>query len=49
MPCRPSPVEARARVLKMGKSIVFTTAELFQNDKLIAIATATNKLTDIIK
>ena len=49
MPCRPSLVEARARVLKMGRSIVFTTAELFQDDKLIATATATNKLTDIIK
>ena len=45
--CRPAPVELRAKVLKMGKTIAFTSAEMFQDDKLIATASATNKLVKI--
>jgi len=42
--CRPAPVELRAKILKMGKSIAFTSAEMLQDNKLIATASATNKL-----
>ena len=35
---------ASAKIIKMGKSIAFTSAELHQNDVLVATATATNKL-----
>jgi acyl-coenzyme A thioesterase PaaI-like protein len=42
--CRPGMVEVQSKVLKMGKSIAFTTAELFQDNQLIATASATNKL-----
>ena len=45
--CRPAPVELRAKILKMGKSIAFTSAEMFQDNKLIATASATNKLVRI--
>jgi hypothetical protein len=31
----------------MGKTIAFTSAEMFQDDKLIATASATNKLVKI--
>ena len=39
-----SDVIAKSIIIKQGKSIAFTKAELFQNDKLIATASATNKL-----
>ena len=42
--CRPGLVEVQSKVLKMGKSIAFTTAELFQDNQLNATASATNKL-----
>ena len=45
--CRPGLVEVQSKVLKMGKSIAFTTAELFQDNQLIATASATNKLVPI--
>ena len=45
--CRPAPVELRSKVLKMGKSIAFTSAEMFQDGILIATASATNKLVKI--
>jgi acyl-coenzyme A thioesterase PaaI-like protein len=45
--CRPAPVELRSKVLKMGKSIAFTSAEMFQDGVLIATASATNKLVQI--
>ena len=45
LPCRPA--EVRAKVLKMGRSIAFTSAEMFQDDTLIATASATNKLVKI--
>ena len=45
--CRPAPVELRSKVLKMGKSIAFTSAEMFQDGVLIATASATNKLVKI--
>lgn len=44
LPCRPGRVEAKAKILKMGRSIAFTTAELFQDGNLIATASSTNKL-----
>ena len=45
--CLPAPVELRSKVLKMGKSIAFTSAEMFQDGVLIATASATNKLVKI--
>lgn len=47
--CRPAPLEVQSRVLKMGRSIAFTTAEMFQDGNLIATASATNKLIKFIK
>jgi acyl-coenzyme A thioesterase PaaI-like protein len=44
MPCAPGDVRAISKITKEGKSISFTEAKLFQNDKLIAISTATNKI-----
>jgi acyl-coenzyme A thioesterase PaaI-like protein len=44
LPCRPAEVEVTARILKAGKSIVFTSAELAQDGNLVATASATNKL-----
>ncbi len=35
---------AKAKIEKLGKSIVFTTGSLHQEDKLIATASSTNKL-----
>ena len=43
-PCAPGTVEAISKIIQFGKSIAFTEAQLFQNSKLIASATATNKL-----
>ena len=37
-------VTSRAKIIKQGKSIVFTTANLFQRDDLIATASASNKI-----
>ena len=37
-------VTSRAKIIKQGKSIVFTSANLFQKDGLIATATASNKI-----
>ena len=45
--CRPAPIELRSKVLKIGKSIAFTSAEMFQDGVLIATASATNKLVKI--
>jgi acyl-coenzyme A thioesterase PaaI-like protein len=44
LPCRPAEVQVTSKILKAGKSIVFTSAELFQDGNLIATASATNKL-----
>jgi len=33
-----------SKILKMGKSIVFTLAEMKQNNEIIATASATSKL-----
>ena len=44
LPCRPKRLEVHAKILKMGKSIAFTSAELYQDGNLVAAATATNKL-----
>lgn len=43
-PGAPGEFIASAIVTKMGKSIAFTSAELFQGERLVANATATNKL-----
>ena len=37
-------VTSRAKIIKQGKSIVFTSANLFQEDDLIATASASNKI-----
>ncbi len=37
-------VTSRAKIIKQGKSIVFTSAKLFQKDDLIATASASNKI-----
>ena len=37
-------VTSRAKIIKQGKSIVFTTANLFQKDVLMATASASNKI-----
>ena len=44
LPCRPNKVEVNSKILKMGKSIAFTCAELIQDEKLVATATSTIKL-----
>ena len=44
LPCKPARLVVNAKILKMGKSIAFTSAELYQDDNLVATATATNKL-----
>ena len=37
-------VTSRAKIIKQGRSIVFTSANLFQRDDLIATASASNKI-----
>ena len=37
-------VTSRAKIIKQGKSIVFTSANLIQKDDLIATASASNKI-----
>jgi acyl-coenzyme A thioesterase PaaI-like protein len=45
LPCTPnSEVIAKSTIVKHGRSIAFTKAEMFQGDKLIATSSATNKL-----
>jgi acyl-coenzyme A thioesterase PaaI-like protein len=44
LPCKPTRLEVNAKILKMGKSIAFTSAKLYQDGNLVATATATNKL-----
>ena len=44
LPCKPARLVVNAKILKMGKSIAFTSAELYQEKNLVATATATNKL-----
>jgi len=45
LPCVPDKeVQAKSKIIKQGKSIAFTKAEMFQNGNLIATSTATNKL-----
>ena len=40
-------VTSRAKIIKQGKSIVFTSANLFQKDDLIATASASNKIINL--
>ena len=43
--CKPDhKVTSRAKINKQGKTIVFTSANLFQKDDLIATASASNKI-----
>ena len=44
IPGSPGEFNAVAQITKMGSKIAFAEAELFQNNKLIASATSTNKL-----
>ena len=43
-PGSPGEFVAKGEITKMGKSIAFTSGELYQGDILIATATATNKI-----
>ena len=43
-PGAPGEFVAKGEITKMGKSIAFTSSELFQGETLIATATATNKM-----
>ena len=47
-PCSPNiKVIASSTIVKKGKSIAFTRCELHQNDSLIAVSSATNKLINL--
>ena len=44
-PCIPDIlVTAKGKIKRKGKSVIFTSGEIYQNNQLIAIATATNKI-----
>ena len=44
-PCAPNIlVKATGKIVRKGKSVVFTTGELYQDNVLIAVASATNKI-----
>jgi len=43
-PGAPGDFVAKGEITKMGKSIAFTSGELYQGDILVATATATNKM-----
>tara|TARA_Y100000590_G_scaffold187562_1_gene213806 strand:- start:8389 stop:8808 length:420 start_codon:yes stop_codon:yes gene_type:complete len=43
-PSHPGKLVCIARILKLGKSIVYLASELYQKDKLVATATSTVKL-----
>jgi acyl-coenzyme A thioesterase PaaI-like protein len=43
-PCAPAPLKTVANITKEGRSICFTEAVLYQNDKVIATSSATNKM-----
>ena len=44
-PCVPNVlVKATGKIVRKGKSVVFTSGEIYQSNKLIAIATASNKI-----
>ena len=45
-PCAPGPLKTVANITKEGRSICFTEAALYQNDKLIATSSATNKMVE---
>jgi acyl-coenzyme A thioesterase PaaI-like protein len=48
LPCEPNKeIEAVSTIIKNGKSIVFTEAKLFQEGKLIALASASNKIINL--
>ena len=46
-PGAPGEFVAKGEITKMGKSIAFTSSELFQGETLIATATATNKMINL--
>ena len=45
-PCAPGSLKTIANITKEGRSICFTEAALYQNDKLIATSSATNKMVE---
>ena len=45
-PCAPGPLKTVAKITKEGRSICFTEASLYQNNKLIATSSATNKMVE---
>ncbi len=38
---------ASSKIVRKGKSIIFTSGELYQNNELIAVGSATNKIINI--
>ena len=46
--CKPNiKTIAKSKIIRKGKSIAFTNGELYQNDTLVAIGSATNKIIHI--
>ena len=43
-PCTVGEILVKAKYIKEGRTIAYTSAELFQNEKIVASATATSKL-----
>ena len=46
-PSHPGKLKCHARILKLGKSIVYLASELYQKEKLVATATPTVKLVPV--
>ena len=46
-PSHPGKLKCHARVLKLGKSIVYLASELYQKERLVATATSTVKLVPV--
>ena len=46
--CKPNiKTIAKSKIIRKGKSIAFTNGELYQNDTLVAVGSATNKIIHI--
>jgi acyl-coenzyme A thioesterase PaaI-like protein len=48
LPCEPNKqINVVSTIIKNGKSIVFTEAKMYQEDKLIALSSASNKIINL--
>ena len=48
LPCEPKKqINVVSTIIKNGKSIVFTEAKMYQEDKLIALSSASNKIINL--